>query len=80
MKTPTPPLPPVGTRAKVAPVSTVTRDLHNLTGTVSEHRHSITSGCTVAVLEFDTPAPRHYSPTTPLKTIGLRADQIEPTT
>lgn len=70
-------LPPVGSRAAVASVETVAEYCHNRPGTVTEHRHSATAGCTVAVLVFDEPLPRHWNPL-PLKSLGLRADQIRP--
>ena len=69
-------LPPVGSRASVPPVSSVCQYLHGAEGVVEEHRYSHMEGQEVAVLKFDTPVPVSGSPM-PLKTIGLRADQIK---
>jgi hypothetical protein len=69
-------LPPIGSKAKVAPVDSVATYCHGQVGTVTEHRHSKLEGQTVAVLAFETPVPRHWQPGNPLKSLGLRADQI----
>ena len=69
-------LPAIGSRATVAPVSSVAEYLHGKTGVVESHRPSITEGQQVAVIRFDVPVSRHWSPSIPLETIGLRADQI----
>lgn len=70
-------LPPIASRVTVAPVSSVAEYLHGHAGTVEAHKDSATEGCPVAVIRFDVPVSRHWSPSVPLETIGLRADQIQ---